>query len=290
MARNPASRIYRPYGLTGSLSKRIEEGMAKGKFTLGEQAIAVAMSDDWHQTAWAPATRLAESARCDKAAISRFVRRLGYANHSELQRAAQAEINSQEYPEDRHRDVTEEDKSGWLMHEIARLERDTKAFILKSKYHELEETADQIEFTASRLSRADRIIIAAATTGAIPLMPIVQELFGSGMMTVVKEATTTEKLAAKVGNFLVILHAGSSSSSLETVAQDRGLFDWTQAATDRVHAVHLVIDGANPQGTYDHRILRLHDGSDRLAGISMLISTCIVLIREATRRDSSKAR
>lgn len=290
MARTPAPRLYRPYELTGALSKRIEDGMIQSKFTLGEQAIAIAMSEDWHQTAWAPAARLAENARCDKAAISRFVRRLGYTNHSEFQRAAQAEINTQEYLEERDRDVTKEDKSGWLMREIAQLERDTKAFILQSEDHELEETADQIEFTASRLSRANRIIVAAATTGAIPLVPIVQELFASGLTTSVNEVVPDETIAAKVGNFLVILHAGSSLGTLDTAALDREPYDWGQTATHGVHAVHLVIDGKSPQRTYDHRILYLHDGNDRPASISMLISTCIILIREATRRAPSKAR
>lgn len=290
MARSPNPRVYKSHDLSGPLSKRIEEGLAQGTFTAAEQAIALAMLDDWHQTAWAAAARLAERAACDKAAVSRFVRRLGYANHVALKVAAQAEINTQEDLVPSGPEEAVGDKSRWLMHEITRLESDTKAFILGSDDHEIEEIADQMDFIASRLSRANRIVIAAATTGAIPLVPVVRELFASGMTTTVQRPEQNETLAPKVGNFLVVLHADSSSESLGARIGDQGLYDWKQATVDGVHAVHLVVDGANPQRTYDHRVLHLHDGSDRLASISMLISACTMLIREATRRDPSTAR
>lgn len=290
MARALGPRVYKPHGLTGPLSNRIKEGLGQGKFTPAEQAIAIAMLEDWHRTALSPAARLAEHANCDKAAVSRFVRRLGYSSHLEFKRAAQAEINRQDYQAEERFVGADEEKSSWLMREIAHLENDAKAFILKSGSRELEETADQIELTASRLSRANRIIIVAATTGAIPFVPVIQELFASSMAAAVGEAFTAEAIPPRVGNFLVILHAGSSPYFSATAIRDREIYDWKAANIGGVHAVHLVIDGADPERSNSHRVLHLHDGGDRLAGLSIMISTCIILIREATKRAPSKAR
>lgn len=290
MARPPAPRIYKPHGLTGPLSKRIADGLAQGKFTATEQTIAVAMQADWYLTALAPAARLVEHAGCDKAAVSRFVRRLGYAGHFALQEAAREEIKPQDTQEHPETDGAEDGQSSWLLHEIAQLENDAKAFILNAQGRDLEETADQIQVTASRLSRATRILIAAATTGATQWVPIVQGLFASAMTAEVNEVDADTTLAAKSGNFLVILHAGPSSHFSAKAMGDKDLYDGKTANIDGVHAVHLVVDGAEPAGSYNHRVLHLHDGADRLAGLSMLINTCIILIREATKREPSKAR
>lgn len=268
MTRTPKPRTYGPYGLTGPISERIKQGMADGTFKAAERNIAMAMSENWQQTSWAPASRLAEQAGCDKATVSRFVRRLGYADHRALQLAVRSEVVHDPDPLPSH---------------------DANAALLALKPYDFGQYVEQIEVVASRLSRAKQIVIAAATTDADPWISAIEDLFGAGMVTPVRKAATDDKLAPRVGNHLIVVHVGPSFSA-GTKGSDHTSYNWGQASADGVHAVHLVVDKSGPEQTDAQRVLHLQNDTDRLTGLSMMIDVCAIMIREAIRRNPTMAR
>jgi hypothetical protein len=268
MTRTPKPRIYGPYGLTGPISERIKQGLADGIFKEAERNIAVAMAENWQQTSWAPASRFAEQAGCDKATVSRFVRRLGYTDHRALQLAARLEVVRDPDTHPPH---------------------DANAALQDLKPHDFGRYVEQIEIVASRLSRAKQIVIAGATTGADPWISAIEDLFAAGMMTPVRKAAADDKLAARTGNHLIVVHI-DPLSSIGNTGTDNTSHNWRQAAEDGVHAVHLVVGKIAPEQTDAQRVLHLQDDTDRLAGLSMMTDVCVIMIREAIRRDPTKAR
>lgn len=267
MTRTPRPRTYGPYGLTGPVSERIKQGLTDGTFKAAERNIAVAMSENWQQTSWAPASRLAEQAGCDKATVSRFVRRLGYADHRALQLAARSE----------------------LVHELDPPSHDASADLLTLKPHDFGQYVEQINVVAFRLSRAKQIVIAAATTSADPWLFAVEDLFSSSMVTPVRKAEADDKLAPRVGNHLIVVHVDPLFSVGNTEI-DNTSHNWRQTAEDGAHAVHLVMGKIAPEQNYAQRVLHLQDDTDRLAGLSMMIDVCVIMIREAIRRNPTIAR
>lgn len=279
MTRAPKRRVYPSYGLSGSIFARIRQGLAEGIFNAADRNIAMAMSEKWHLTAWAPASRLAEQVGCDKATVSRFVRRLGYADYRALQRAAQSETGQ---GSDRHLSY----ESG--TDDILPI-KNSGAAQLAMQLHDFDRFAEQINVVASRISRATQIVIAGASKAADPWVPAIEDLFASCMVTLVRKAAAYDELAPRAGNHLIIIHVGPSIS-VGAEKNNCSSFHWGQAAADKVHAVHLVVGNSAPEQTDAQRVLHLQDDSDRLAGLSMMIEVCVLLIREAIRRDPAKAR
>lgn len=273
------TRNYPSFNLTGSLSTRIKEGLAKGKLSDSQIRIARTIIEDWSRTAWAPATQLAQRAGCNKSTVSRFIRQLGYSDHAALQRAASHEANLTDPDID-------ESKTSWLMQEIARLDHDAKAHSVSLEGDVLEHHADQVQFVAARLSRAKRIVIIAATEDAKWWLPAIYNLFAANLKTPVILDRPTHKWEPKQGDHKILLHIGNPASSSRPEPSD-----WALAKKDGYYAAHLVVGSAAAHSPSDtQRVLHVQDSTDYLAGLAMLINTCIIIIREIARRDSSKAR
>lgn len=277
------TRNYPSFNLTGSLSTRIKEGLAKGKLSDSQIRIARTMMEDWSRTAWAPATQLAQRAGCNKSTVSRFIRQLGYSDHAALQRAAQSAASHETKLTDPDID---ESKTSWLMQGLARLEHDAKAHSVNLEGDVLEHHADQVQFVAARLSRAKRIVIIAATEDAKWWLPAVYDLFVSSLTIPVFIDRSTHKWSPKQGDHKLLLHIGNPASSSRPE-----LSDWALAKKDGYYAAHLVVGSAAAHSPSDtQRVLHVDDRTDHLAGFAMLINTCIIIIREIAQRDSSKAR
>lgn len=283
----PTRRTYRSYGLTGSLSARISQGLEQNAFTSTDRRIAKVIAANWQQSAYGAAAVLAEQAGCDKASVSRFIKRLGYNSHDEFKLSAQALLAQQIDLDAFDNAGVDDDETSWVMEQFLDLASESTAHIQTFGNEDREEFEDQVRFIASRISRAKCIYVVAATTGAVPLLPVIEGIFSSLMTIPVGEISTGKVLKAHVGNHLIVLHAPSFTQ--DTTAEDCAS-TLLQPADECVFSAHLVVGSEAPAKTNARRVLHLHDGTDRIAALSMLTNTCMIMVREAIMLNRSRAR
>ena len=278
MARNAKSRTYPSYNLNGPLNVRIMQGLQDGLFVGAAREVATAISSDWHRTAWAPAARLAEAARCDKALLSRFIRQIGYDNYVEFQRAAIAVVNgsseataSDEFPE-----------TEWLQQQMTGLNRNQFEYIQAQAPQDLEELADQVKHVSWLIARAQRILITAATPGALKFVAAVSAVFAASSEVPVIDMREGENHHLSKDDHLIFLHVQDTDGA-ET-SDGVALLDWACPDYSKTKRLHIVVNGDPVTRTSLRRVLDLHDGSDPIAAIAVALNICCVVAREAAKR------
>ena len=279
MARKAKSRTYPSYKLNGPLNVRIVQGLQDGLFVGAAREVATAISSNWHRAAWAPAARLAEAAECDKALLSRFVQQIGYENYVEFQRAAISVVNSSsdaivsdEFPE-----------TDWLQQQMKGLNRNQSEYFLAQAPEELEELADQVKHVSRLIARAQRVLIAAATPGATAFVSAIAAVFAANSKVPVTAMLKREGIELNDGDHLVFLHVKGAESAENSGGTAQS--DWAHPDFLKSKRLHIVVNGDAVARTGLRRVLDLHDGSDPIAAIAVMVNICCVVAREVAKRE-----
>lgn len=285
------SARHRPsYGLTGTLQKRLDHGLNEGLFAGSGARIAQAAARDWSRAAWAPAARLAEAARCDKAALSRFVQRLGYSDYTAFQCAARAMAEKDDPPGPMAMEADEDvnNQAKWLKEQLNLLEHDAMKPINALTPDAREGLADQVRLVAFRLSRARSILITSATPSAVQWLSPIRHIFASGLDIPVQIlGSPKSKSAPEKGDHLIILHVHDRQRP------DRSLLEtekyiWATSENHAAKGVHIVVGELAPAKTDAQRVLHLHDGCELTAGVVAMINICCVLVRATAQRKAGR--
>ena len=285
------SARYRPsYALTGTLQERLDHGLNEGLFARSGARIAQAAARDWSRAAWAPAARLAEAARCDKAALSRFVRRLGYSDHTAFQRAARAMAEKDDLPGPMAMEADEDvnNQAKWLKEQLILLEQDAMKPINALTPDAREGLADQVRLVAFRLSRAQSILITSATPSAVQWLSPIRHIFASGLGIPVQIlGSPKSKSAPEKGDHLIILHLHDRKHPDQSLPEME-TYVWGAPGNLSIKGVHIVVGEEAPAETDAQRVLHVHDGCDLGAAVVAMINICCVLMRETVQRKGGR--
>ena len=278
------------FALKGTLQERLDQGLNEALFAGSGARIAQAAARDWSRAAWAPAARLAEAARCDKAALSRFVRRLGYSDYTAFQRAARAIAEKDDLPGPMATEADEDvnNQATWLKEQLILLEHDAMKPINALTSDARERLADQVRLVAFRLSRARSILITAATPSAVQWLSPIRHIFASGLDIPVQIlGSPKSKSELERGDHLIILHVHDRKHPGQPLLEMEK-YIWDNSESHSVKGVHIVVGEQAPAETDAQRVLHVQDGCDLAAGAVAMINICCVLMREILNRQAGR--
>ena len=142
---------------------------------------------------------------------------------------------------------------------------------------DLEELADQVKHVSELIARAQRILITAATPGALVFVSAVAAVFAASSEVPVINMTEGENHQLSNDDHLIFLHVQDTDGT-ET-SEVAALPNWACPDFSKNKRLHIVVNGDAVTRTGLRRVLDLHDGSDPIAAIAAMINICCVISR-----------
>jgi hypothetical protein len=288
MSKSPSTTRDKPFNLNGTLTKRLHTGLEQGLFKGANLRFAHAILSDPQRAAWGSATEMAREAGSSDGPLSVFKKRLGYTDHESFQQAARDELAGSS-------DAEKNDDVEKLNARFAVLDNDarnvTHPFVEGQKGGGY---AEQVENFARAMESAKRIFVVSGTLSAADWSRQVADFYRKALPTVPVQWIGPETLAQieaglinlpsfKTGDRLVVLHLG-----------DKGFtgmaspFSWAYSEDSVVWAAHLMIASRRMTGSYEHRVMHVHDGKDSFAAFRAVMEICAILVQDKIREIKAR--
>ena len=174
-------------------------------------------------------------------------------------------------------------KAQWFRDQLSSLRKTQFTYIDSLEEVDFELLADQVFLVAYRISRVQRLLIGAATPGAIEWLPTARILFATmtGIPIETIEGGGPDRL--KNSDHVILLHGPNLGESESGSGGELRLVPPNLDLAGNM-CVHIVLGTDAPARSDRHRLIRIDDGTSSGGGVIAALNICCVIAQAVGAR------